>query len=96
MVSLASAVALTMTMVEKQMARNNGTIPIGANLFSPLLDEHVRIPVTSEINFDMSFHGEDMADCYDFYFFQVSQSIHFISNRLFFISLTMLLRISYS
>ncbi len=79
MVSLASAVAMAITMVQKILVANNGTLPMNVDLFTPLYDSVVRVPVTPEVEFHFARKGDNYYDWYDFYFFQVSSLLILLS-----------------
>ncbi|VDD84252.1 unnamed protein product [Mesocestoides corti] len=72
MVSLASAVALAVSMVKTIIVETNATWPpLTANLFAPLLSNHVRVPVAPSVELHFSRSDDDVTDWNDIYVFQL-------------------------
>ncbi|VDD84303.1 unnamed protein product [Mesocestoides corti] len=72
MVSLASAVALAVSMVKTIIVEANATSPpLTANLFAPLLSNHVRVPVAPSVELHFSRSDDDVTEWNDIYVFQL-------------------------
>ncbi|VDK47739.1 unnamed protein product [Dibothriocephalus latus] len=75
MVSAASAVAMAIRLTYLNLKANEGVLPSDADLFQPLVDEPVDVPVLPNVTFKFSRDGDTYFDYYDFYFFSLNPRV---------------------
>lgn len=71
MLSLSSAVALSIKMAQRELKLHKGTIPLDADFFETLNTPHVAIPVAEDVEFHIAKTMESFIDIFDFYLFTV-------------------------
>ncbi|VDL98237.1 unnamed protein product [Schistocephalus solidus] len=75
MVSAASAVAMAIQLTYLNLKANDGVLPSDADLFQPLVEGPVDVPVFPNITFKFSKEADAYFDYHDFYFFSLSPGI---------------------
>ncbi|KAM7542665.1 hypothetical protein Aperf_G00000018852 [Anoplocephala perfoliata] len=82
-ISLASAVALAVNMVQQALADNSGTLPNSTDFFAALTNRSIRLPVAPDITYTFSTVDNDFSNSFDTYIFQDPVPLLSINDSLF-------------